>query len=102
MFDGLPSIDTTSIIIPNQNEHADHFEGRSSDRGSMRMIIEQNIEYGKKIIELCDKFTAKYRKDHFVDRKDIEQKIVHIFKIVCVHQNATTLDEMVVCIINKL
>ncbi len=34
--------------------------------------MNQNQFYGKKIIELSEKFTANYRKDHFFDRVEVQ------------------------------
>ena len=65
LFDSLPAVDLSS---PPDLEQS---------------LIQQNVSYGRKIIELSDKFTAKYRKDHYFDRKDVEDKITQIYRIIC-------------------
>ena len=48
----------------------------------IKKLIGQNQEYGKKIIELSEKFTSFYRKDHIFDKKDVQEKIKLIYQIV--------------------
>lgn len=66
LFDSLPAVAL--------DEYSDSLQ---------QNLIEQSILYGRKIIELSDKFTAKYRNDHLFDRKDIEEKVALIHRIVC-------------------
>ena len=70
--------------------------------GLEKNLIEQNVLYGRKIIELSDKFTAKYRKDHLFDRKDVEEKILQIYRIVCPHSYNSNIDEMITQILRAL
>ena len=84
LFDTLPAADFSA----QQNIEQD--------------LIQQNILYGRKIIELSDKFTAKYRKDHFFNRKDVEDKIQHIYRILCPQAFATEMDEMINAILRSL
>lgn len=44
-------------------------------------LLNQNVNYGNKIIELSEKFTSMYRKEHFVERKFIEYQLATIYKL---------------------
>lgn len=90
LFDTLPKIELAS----------------SSDKGTslIKKLIGQNQEYGKKIIELSEKFTSFYRKDHIFDKKDVQEKIKLIYQIVVDEQIPISLqiDEMLSVVVKKL
>lgn len=66
--------------------------------------MNQNHLYGKKIIELSEKFTSFYRKDNIIDRKEVQEKIVKIYELVVgeEYRKEIQVDEMLNIVLKRL
>jgi uncharacterized protein YjcR len=66
--------------------------------------MNQNHLYGKKIIELSEKFTSFYRKDNIIDRKEVQEKIVKIYELVFgeEYRKEIQVDEMLNIVLKRL